>query len=194
MERIVLSLLVDKTSGVLSRVACLLYTSKPLEIKPYERNAATKIIEDFMLIANETVAEDYFWQELPFLYRTHDNPDPEKMKSLATFINNFGYSIRFHNGEVYPQEEMCIRDSCWEAKIPSVEVTSTIGSGDSTVAGFAIGLRMGWSMEEIFRFSMACGIANAMEKQVGRVDPERLEMIKNKINIENIPNKEVSHL
>ena len=41
---------------------------------------------------------------------------------------------------------------------------------------------------------MACGIANAMEKQVGRVDPERLEMIKNKINIENIPNKEVSHL
>lgn len=77
---------------------------KPVEIKPYERNAATKIIEDFMLMANETVAEDYFWQELPFLYRTHDNPDPEKMKSLATLINNFGYSIRFHNGEVYPKE------------------------------------------------------------------------------------------
>lgn len=77
---------------------------KPVEIKPYERNAATKIIEDFMLIANETVAEDYFWQELPFLYRTHDNPDPEKMKSLATLINNFGYFIRFHNGEVYPKE------------------------------------------------------------------------------------------
>ena len=77
---------------------------KPLEIKPYERNAATKIIEDFMLMANETVAEDYFWQEIPFLYRTHDNPDPERMKSLATLINNFGYSIRFHNGEVYPKE------------------------------------------------------------------------------------------
>lgn len=77
---------------------------KPVEIKPYERNAATKIIEDFMLMANETVAEDYFWQEIPFLYRTHDNPDPEKMKSLATLINNFGYSIRFHNGEVYPKE------------------------------------------------------------------------------------------
>ncbi|WP_346917758.1 ribonuclease R [Lacrimispora sp.] len=77
---------------------------KPLEIKPYDRNSATKIIEDFMLMANETVAEDYFWQEIPFLYRTHDNPDPEKMKSLATLINNFGYSIRFHNGEVYPKE------------------------------------------------------------------------------------------
>lgn len=77
---------------------------KPVEIKPYDRNAATKIIEDFMLMANETVAEDYFWQEIPFLYRTHDNPDPEKMKSLATLINNFGYSIRLHNGEVYPKE------------------------------------------------------------------------------------------
>ncbi|WP_394527474.1 ribonuclease R [Lacrimispora sp. JR3] len=77
---------------------------KPLEIRPYDRNAATKIIEDFMLMANETVAEDYFWQEIPFLYRTHDNPDPEKMKSLATLINNFGYSIRLHNGDVYPKE------------------------------------------------------------------------------------------
>lgn len=77
---------------------------KPVDIRPYERNAATKIIEDFMLMANETVAEDFFWQELPFLYRTHDNPDPEKMKKLGTFINNFGYSIRTQQGEVYPKE------------------------------------------------------------------------------------------
>lgn len=77
---------------------------KPVEIKPYDRNAATRIIEDFMLIANETVAEDYFWQGVPFLYRTHDNPDPEKMKKLGVFINNFGYTIRTHDGEVHPKE------------------------------------------------------------------------------------------
>ncbi len=77
---------------------------KPVEIKPYERNAATKIIEDFMLMANETIAENYFWQELPFVYRTHEYPDPEKMKRLATFINNFGYTIRTQNGEVHPKE------------------------------------------------------------------------------------------
>ncbi|MEI3181951.1 MAG: ribonuclease R [Lachnospiraceae bacterium] len=77
---------------------------RPVDIKPYERNAATKIIEDFMLMANETIAEDYFWQELPFLYRTHDYPDPEKMKRLGTFINNFGYTIRTQNGEVHPKE------------------------------------------------------------------------------------------
>ena len=77
---------------------------KPVDIHPYERNVATKIIEDFMLLANETVAEDYFWQSVPFLYRTHDEPDPEKMKQLGVFINNFGYSLRLSNGEVHPKE------------------------------------------------------------------------------------------
>ena len=77
---------------------------KPVEIKPYDRNVATKIIEDFMLIANETVAQDYFWQELPFVYRTHENPDAEKIKKLGTFINNFGYTIHIGQDEVHPKE------------------------------------------------------------------------------------------
>lgn len=77
---------------------------KPTEIKAYERNAATRIIEDFMLLANETVAEDYFWQEVPFLYRTHDKPDEDRMKRLGTFINNFGYVLRMPGGQVYPKE------------------------------------------------------------------------------------------
>ncbi|HKM00102.1 MAG TPA: ribonuclease R [Mobilitalea sp.] len=77
---------------------------KPIEIKPYERNKAHKIIEEFMLIANETVAEDYFWQETPFVYRTHDNPDEEKIMKLATFINNFGYSIKMGKEDIHPKE------------------------------------------------------------------------------------------
>ncbi len=77
---------------------------EPIEIKPYERNEATKIIEDFMLIANETVAEDFFWQELPFVYRTHDNPDPEKMVKLAMFISNFGYGIKTTDYDIHPKE------------------------------------------------------------------------------------------
>ena len=77
---------------------------KPIEIRPYDRNTATKIIEDFMLIANETVATDYFWQEIPFVYRTHDNPDSEKIKKLATFINNFGYTLHIGTDEVHPKE------------------------------------------------------------------------------------------
>lgn len=76
----------------------------PVEIKPYERNVATKLIEDFMLLANETIAEDYFWQQLPFVYRVHENPDSEKMARLVTFLHNMGYSMRTGNAEVHPKE------------------------------------------------------------------------------------------
>ena len=76
---------------------------RPVDIKPYERNDATKIIEDFMVKANETVAEEYYWRELPFLYRTHEVPDEEKIRQLSTFINNFGYHIHVRN-EVRPKE------------------------------------------------------------------------------------------
>ena len=77
---------------------------RPLEIKAYERNAATMLIEDFMLLANETVAEDHYWQSLPFLYRTHDNPDPDKVKQLGVFLNNFGYFVKMQHGEIHPKE------------------------------------------------------------------------------------------
>lgn len=77
---------------------------KPVDIKPYDRNVATKIIEDFMLIANETVAQEYFWRELPFVYRTHDTPDPEKIQALAEFIRNFGYGLKGVQDEIHPKE------------------------------------------------------------------------------------------
>ncbi|RHT44871.1 ribonuclease R [Clostridium sp. AM30-24] len=77
---------------------------RPVEIKPYERNAATMLIEDCMLAANETVAEDYYWQQTPFLYRSHEKPDGEKIKRFGILINNFGYSIRLQNGELHPKE------------------------------------------------------------------------------------------
>ena len=77
---------------------------KPVEIRPYDRNVATKIIEDFMLIANETVAQEYFWRELPFVYRTHEQPDEEKIQKLATFIQNFGYTLHLGQEEIHPKE------------------------------------------------------------------------------------------
>ncbi len=77
---------------------------EPIEIKPYERNTATNIIEDFMLITNETIAEDYYWQEMPFVYRTHDTPDPERIQRLEIFINNFGYGIKNNREGIHPKE------------------------------------------------------------------------------------------
>ena len=77
---------------------------KPVEIKPYERNTATNLIEDFMLIANETIAEDFFWQQMPFMYRTHDKPDSEKIQKLSAFVGNFGYSLHIGSEEIHPKE------------------------------------------------------------------------------------------
>lgn len=76
----------------------------PIAIMPYDRNVATKIIEDFMLIANETVAQHFYWLELPFVYRTHDTPDPEKIAKLSTFIRNFGYLLKSKQEEIHPKE------------------------------------------------------------------------------------------
>lgn len=77
---------------------------KAIDIKPYERNTATKLIEDFMLAANETVAEEYYWQEIPFLYRTHETPDMEKMQKLSILIHNFGLKMKGSKEEVHPKE------------------------------------------------------------------------------------------
>lgn len=78
----------------------------PIDVKPYERNHATDLIEDFMLAANETVAEDYFWQELPFLYRVHDVPDSEKIAQLATLIRTMGYGLKTtgYGRDIHPKE------------------------------------------------------------------------------------------
>ncbi len=77
---------------------------KPVSVDIYERTKANRIIEEFMLAANQTVAEDYYWQELPFVYRTHESPDADKMQELATFIENFGYTIKVTEDGVHPKE------------------------------------------------------------------------------------------
>ncbi len=84
----------------------------PLEIKAYERNVATDIIEDFMLAANETVAQHFYWMEMPFVYRVHDVPDGERIRKLSAFINNLGYYMKAvgrtgqktSGDEVHPKE------------------------------------------------------------------------------------------
>lgn len=73
-------------------------------IVPYERNEATVMIENFMIAANETVAEHFYWLGIPFVYRTHGVPEEEKLEWLREFVRTYGYSFRWDHGEVHPGE------------------------------------------------------------------------------------------
>lgn len=75
---------------------------KPIEIKPYERAIANRIIEEFMLVCNETVAEHMYWANSPFVYRVHEDPDTEKLEHFNEFIYNLGYTMK-KTQDVHPK-------------------------------------------------------------------------------------------
>ena len=77
---------------------------RAIDVQAYEANVATEIIEDFMLMANETVAKEYCQGEYPFVYRTHETPDPERVESLLTLLRNQGISVQKAGEEITPKE------------------------------------------------------------------------------------------
>ncbi|WP_426450620.1 ribonuclease R [Paenibacillus sp. S-38] len=76
---------------------------KPTDIVKRERSIAEMIIEEFMLAANETVAEHFHWLKVPFLYRIHEDPDAEKLQHFLEFITNFGYVVRGKGNTIHPK-------------------------------------------------------------------------------------------
>ncbi|RKN75053.1 ribonuclease R [Paenibacillus ginsengarvi] len=76
---------------------------KPTDIVKRERSVAEQIIEEFMLAANETVAEHFHWMKVPFLYRIHENPDGDKLQHFMEFITNFGYVVRGKGNTIHPR-------------------------------------------------------------------------------------------
>ena len=84
---------------------------RAIDVKPYETSVATEIIEDFMLLANETVAREYCKGEYPFVYRTHENPDPDKVEELQMLLHNQGIDVRKSGQEITPKEIQEILES-----------------------------------------------------------------------------------
>ena len=75
----------------------------PIDIVLRERTVAERLIEEFMLVANETVAEHFHWMELPFIYRIHEDPKPEKLQRFFEFVTNFGLVIKGTGNSVHPK-------------------------------------------------------------------------------------------
>lgn len=74
-----------------------------IDVRPYETTFANEIIEQFMLTANETVAERFYWLNAPFIYRVHETPDEEKIKELNKYLYNFGYKIKGKLEDIKPK-------------------------------------------------------------------------------------------
>ena len=77
---------------------------KAIDVHPYEIYFSNEIIEQFMLTANETIAEKFYWLDAPFIYRVHEEPDLDKVKELNQFLYNFNLKIKVVNEKVYPKE------------------------------------------------------------------------------------------
>ena len=104
-----------------------------IDIKPYETYFSNEIIEQFMLTANETIAEKFFWLEAPFIYRVHEKPDLEKVEELNKFLGNLGYNIKTPQGEIYPKEFSKILDAIkgkTEEKIVSHLILRTLKTAE----------------------------------------------------------------
>lgn len=75
----------------------------PVSVNLCERRTANRMIEEFMLAANKTVAEQFFWLELPFVYRVHEKPDAEKMQEFRTFLMGLSIRLKGEGGNIYPK-------------------------------------------------------------------------------------------
>jgi ribonuclease R len=102
---------------------------KPTAIIKRERTIAEQIIEEFMLAANETVAEHFYWMKVPFLYRIHEDPDSEKLLHFMEFIGNFGYTVRGGKGNsVHPRALQSILEEIKDTKEETVISTVLLRS------------------------------------------------------------------
>lgn len=92
----------------------------PIDIYPYKRSVATDMIEDFMLAANETIANVAFWENLPFIYRNHEAPADDRMEEFVSFLGGFGVALHLQN-EVHPKKLQQVLDvTAHEAEGPLI--------------------------------------------------------------------------
>ncbi|WP_342575678.1 ribonuclease R [Paenibacillus sp. FSL M8-0142] len=101
---------------------------KPIDIVKRERSIAEQIIEEFMLAANETVAEHFHWLKVPFIYRIHEDPDPEKLQNFMAFAANFGHHVKGRGNQIHPRALQSLLDDIHGTKEQTVLSTMMLRS------------------------------------------------------------------
>lgn len=124
----------------------------PIEIYKEDRRIADKLIEEFMLVCNETIGERFFWSEIPFLYRTHEEPSAEKISNFSKLIHNFGYYLKGQQ-EIHPKELQLLTKEIRGKKEESLISTLMLRSMKKAIYNSEPGIHFGLAADYYSHFT-----------------------------------------
>lgn len=115
---------------------------KPVDVRRRERRTADKLIEEFMLITNEVVAEEYFWMEIPFLYRIHEKPDAERVENLNKVLRHLGLKLNTQNMASKDFQKLieCVKGKDEELFVSTIALRSLMKARYSEINDIHFGL------------------------------------------------------
>lgn len=173
---------------------------KPIDIKPYDRAIANRIIEEFMLVCNETIAEHMYWTNLPFVYRIHEEPDEEKLEKFKEFIYNLGYVVRWGQ-ETHPRALQDILDKVKGKKEETVVSTLLLRSmmqakySPECVGHFGLAAKYYCHFTSPIRRYPDLQIHRIIKEQInGKIDEKRSARLSNIVEIASKQSSEMERL
>lgn len=173
---------------------------KPVDIKPYDRAIANRIIEEFMLVCNETIAEHMYWTNLPFVYRIHEDPDEEKLEKFKEFVYNLGYVVRWGQ-EAHPRALQDILDKVKGKKEETVVSTLVLRSmmqakySPECVGHFGLAAKYYCHFTSPIRRYPDLQIHRIIKEQLnGKIDEKRIAKLSNIVEIASKQSSEMERL
>lgn len=173
---------------------------KPVDIKAYDRAIANRIIEEFMLVCNETIAEHMYWTNLPFVYRIHEDPDEEKLEKFKEFVYNLGYVVRWGQ-EAHPRALQDILDKVKGKKEETVVSTLLLRSmmqakySPECVGHFGLAAKYYCHFTSPIRRYPDLQIHRIIKEQLnGKIDEKRIAKLSNIVEIASKQSSEMERL
>ena len=173
---------------------------KPIDIKPYDRAIANRIIEEFMLVCNETIAEHMYWTNLPFVYRIHEDPDEERLEKFKEFVYNLGYVVRWGQ-EAHPRALQDILDKVKGKKEETVVSTLLLRSmmqakySPECVGHFGLAAKYYCHFTSPIRRYPDLQIHRIIKEQLnGKIDEKRIAKLSNIVEVASKQSSEMERL